>query len=287
MYTEAIHTKLFSLIALVALVMGAIPLQASAATGTVWEQGFEEHTDGWIDSNNGWYGVAERVSSGTNGIDSAEGDWHAIFTQSDETGPFSRFDNYRDSWSGPWTAEVAVYLDPALMDPGEGFDYSVAATHDGGGHLRDFIFHVTKDTSTGDLLIGGSNNTNFDPREDLENHNHYRVTEAGWYTLQHAFYDDGGVLAADLNLLDVDNNLLFTETRSQGSDTIPGVVGGNRYAWFTNIDVDGGIAVDSHSLVITLPDPASKLDCQMDWEMYGFKNQGQCVRFIETGKDSR
>jgi len=24
-----------------------------------------------------------------------------------------------------------------------------------------------------------------------------------------------------------------------------------------------------------------------DWEALGFKNQGQCVRFVETGKDSR
>jgi hypothetical protein len=23
------------------------------------------------------------------------------------------------------------------------------------------------------------------------------------------------------------------------------------------------------------------------WEAFGFKNQGQCVRFVETGKDSR
>lgn len=34
--------------------------------------------------------------------------------------------------------------------------------------------------------------------------------------------------------------------------------------------------------------PETKEDC-MDggWEKYGFSNQGQCVRFIETGKDSR
>jgi hypothetical protein len=24
-----------------------------------------------------------------------------------------------------------------------------------------------------------------------------------------------------------------------------------------------------------------------DWEALGFKNQGQCVRYVETGKDSR
>lgn len=34
--------------------------------------------------------------------------------------------------------------------------------------------------------------------------------------------------------------------------------------------------------------PATKVDCKKDaWKASGFKNQGQCVRFIETGKDSR
>ncbi len=35
-------------------------------------------------------------------------------------------------------------------------------------------------------------------------------------------------------------------------------------------------------------DPAGKDACKKGgWEAFGFKNQGQCVRFIETGKDSR
>jgi hypothetical protein len=35
-------------------------------------------------------------------------------------------------------------------------------------------------------------------------------------------------------------------------------------------------------------DPATKDDCKdVGWETYGFRNQGQCVRFIETGEDGR
>jgi hypothetical protein len=34
--------------------------------------------------------------------------------------------------------------------------------------------------------------------------------------------------------------------------------------------------------------PTTKDDCKDGgWENYGFKNQGQCIRFVETGKDSR
>ena len=36
------------------------------------------------------------------------------------------------------------------------------------------------------------------------------------------------------------------------------------------------------------PNPLAKDDCKKGGrEQYGFRNQGQCVRFIETGKDSR
>lgn len=73
------------------------------------------------------------------------------------------------------------------MAAGEGFDYAVAANGQDGNHLRDFIFHVTQDTSTGNLLVGGSNNTNFAPREDLDTLNHATIDASGWYTFEHKF----------------------------------------------------------------------------------------------------
>lgn len=36
------------------------------------------------------------------------------------------------------------------------------------------------------------------------------------------------------------------------------------------------------------PDPETRGDCRDEgYEQYGFKNQGQCIRFVTTGKDSR
>ncbi|HEX6575259.1 MAG TPA: hypothetical protein VF042_09830 [Gemmatimonadaceae bacterium] len=36
------------------------------------------------------------------------------------------------------------------------------------------------------------------------------------------------------------------------------------------------------------PDPAGKVDCKDgNWEEFGFVNQGQCIRFVNTNKDSR
>ncbi len=211
-----------------------------------YEQGFEKNTSSWLDLSDGAYGDITRVRSGYDGIKSADGKFHAIVTQDDvnESGPYTRFDGYSSDWSGDWTTQVKVYLDTS-MAAGEGFDYSVAATGSNDAHRRDFIFHVTKDTSTGDLLVGGSNNTNFDPKENLESGNHYVVDESGWYTFEHHFRDHNGVLAVDLNLKDQNGNVLWTETREDASDLIESVVGQNRYGWFTNIDVDGGVAIDS------------------------------------------
>lgn len=37
-----------------------------------------------------------------------------------------------------------------------------------------------------------------------------------------------------------------------------------------------------------LPDAQVKDDCKNGgWELYGFKNQGRCIQFVNTGKDSR
>jgi hypothetical protein len=35
-------------------------------------------------------------------------------------------------------------------------------------------------------------------------------------------------------------------------------------------------------------DPTTKDDCKNGgWELFGFRNQGQCIRFVNTGQDSR
>lgn len=44
-----------------------------------------------------------------------------------------------------------------------------------------------------------------------------------------------------------------------------------------------------HVITIVIDNDPDDMDvCKKDgWEAYGFENQGQCVRFVETGKDSR
>lgn len=208
-------------------------------------QDYSVNADGWYASNYAvgtWnYGLISVI----NGV--------GIFDDANDSGPFSRFDGYTSTWPvDGWVAETDIYLDPSWATS-SGFDYSVAANGSDNLHQRDFIFHVTKDASTGKLLVAGSNNTNFAVREDLENINHYEVTTAGWYTFRHTFRDAGGYLAVDLQLVDINGTVLFTETRSNAADLIPTEVGGNRYGWFTFIAVDGGIQVDNTKLFRCAP----------------------------------
>ena len=102
----------------------------------------------------------------------------------------------------------------------------MAATGTDNAHQRDFIFHIAKDTSTGKLLVGGSTGSAFQPRQHLETRIHAEVTTAGWYTLQHVFRDNAGVLAVDLKLLNAGGAVLVTIPLSEPADTIPGEVGG-------------------------------------------------------------
>lgn len=235
-------------------------MSGAAMAATVFDQGFETDTSGWLTGDTGWNGSIQREDATDLGVTPFEGSFAGRFSENgDGTGPFTRFDGYRDTFPGTYSAQAAIYLDP-MWSLGSGFDYAVASNGSDGLHQRDFIFHVTKDTSSGDLLVGGSNNTNFAPREDLDTFtNSFLVASSGWYIFEHLFRDDGGVLAVDLNLRNSSGGLLFTETRSTAADTIPGEIGGNRYGWFTDISVDNGILVDSTQLNVpaAVPLPAA------------------------------
>ncbi len=112
-----------------------------------FRQGFELNDAGVLDGDSGWYGNVQVVDS-FNGIAAPDGGSFAVLTQGaspDDTGPFTRFDGYRSDFVEGLTSEVKVYLSTDWA-AGEGFDYSVAANGSDGSYLRDFIFHVAKDS---------------------------------------------------------------------------------------------------------------------------------------------
>ncbi len=99
--------------------VAAILVAASAQAGVVFQQDFESGTGGWSDG--GVYGSITRVASGTNGVTSAGGSFHANVTGDPEpSGPYSFFDGARSTWPGEWTASLDIYLD-TNWGLGEGF----------------------------------------------------------------------------------------------------------------------------------------------------------------------
>ena len=194
----------------------------------------------------GGYGDAV-ISNGTDNIYSDDGTSFALLTAT-EYGPFSRLGGYRLDLSGGIQTTMRVYLNPS-WESGEGFDVSLAANGKDGQHRRDFVFHVAKDASTNQLLIGAGNNTDFSVPQDLEDGSHGVVGSFGWHNFVWNMYQGSdGALEVAMSVYDRSDRYIFTKVISDPSDTIDSLVGGNRYLWFTNIDVAGGIGVDDIAL---------------------------------------
>lgn len=201
-------------------------------------QGFETDTAGWN-------GPVVRVASGTNGVTSYNGSFHAEAGQ----GAFTRLGGYTSVFpSGGWTTSVAMYLDMA-QNPSSGtdkrIDYSVASSNQACDHRRDFIFHIGTDpTTAGRYAISASNNAPGWPSNP--GRSPIFVSASGWYVFEHVFRDNAGVLAVDLNVYDPSNVLVGTWMLSDPSDLVATIVGGNRYGWLVT-NAFGTIAIDDSS----------------------------------------
>lgn len=225
-------------------VSGAAVFGVSAAqAGVLYSNGFETNVTDWNAFGGSF--IASRVSSGTNGVTSQSGSFHA---ENSATGSASRWGGYNfgagnavpTAFQEYWT-EVGIYL-----DVGGGwanntrFDFSSAINNSAGTHNRDFIFnggfYNDNDGSPGTglnrFIFSASNNTQ--PGSAYAKNPAkapIAITASGWYTFQHHFYDNGGQLAADLFIINSSNTPVGMWTLSDPTDLIAGI-GGNRYGWF-------------------------------------------------------
>ena len=258
-----LHRTITSIWITVAIIAGAL-LFAPVHAALLYDQDFETDTAGWFAPNN--FGSIEQVSSGTNGVTSFEGNYHALLQGEADpnadffSAPYTFFGGPAGGLTGPvaFSTSLAIYLDLDWIH-GEGFDYSAAASRQDGSHLRDFIFHTYRidDGTDNAIIVGGTNNSNRTP-QNRSTSNHFAVTDSGWYLFEHLFYDLDGSLAVDLNLRDSAGDLLFTETRNNTADDFANIYGGNRYGWFSHVTIDGGTHIDAVTLqTVTVPEPAS------------------------------
>ena len=96
------------------------------------------------------------------------------------------------------------------------------------------------------------------------------------------------MLAVDLSILDAGGAVVHTWTLSDPSDVIGVTVGGNRYGWFAQNDFSF-LAFDNSRLSVAVGPPTSADQCKKGgWEQFNtprtFKNQGDCVSFVQNGK---
>ncbi|RKY21457.1 MAG: hypothetical protein DRQ55_04340 [Planctomycetota bacterium] len=228
-------------------------------------QGFETDLDGWeVFSSPSFF--ATRVPSGTDGVTSATGAWHATGSAMDGVQPAGNWGGYgghcdcaSSSCGGTefpqhgYTTVIDIYLDMAGgWATDTRFDFSSAINKPDGFHRRDFIFNAgfyeaadpaAPGSGTDRFIVSASNNSGQPPFNPPALP--VAITATGWYTFEHRFYAAAGnVLAVDLTITDTSGAVMGSWTRSDPSDIVGSTVGGNRYAWFATNEFDD-IAFDN------------------------------------------
>lgn len=251
---------------------------------TNYFNGFEVDTNNWFND-----GVEiNRVASGTGGITSADGSYHALASE----GAFTRWGGYESPFPADgYVTKLDIYLDMSLADgTDKRFDYSSAINNPAGFHRRDFIFSGgTIFGATGQWAVSASNNAPGWPNNPSRNP--ITISQTGWYTFEHTFQDNGsGVLEVVMKVKDSSDNVLGTWTLSDPSDVIGSTVGGNRYGWLVNsafvtLPFDNST---KYNIVPRVGPPSEKDQCKKDgWKIFNypvFKNQGDCVSFVQSNE---
>jgi hypothetical protein len=134
--------------------------------------------------------------------------------------------------------------------------------------LRDFIFNAgffndsdgSPGSGTNRFIISASNNSQ--PGSAYAKNparGPIAIAQTGWYTFEHYFYDDGGVLAVDMSIYTAGGTLVNSWTLSNPADLLAGV-GGNRYGW-VDYNKIRSLAIDNSELILgarqVIPEPGT------------------------------
>ena len=225
-------------------------------------QGFEVETGSWT-------GVT-RVASGTDGVTSKTGNFHAEAPQ----GPFPDGSGYIYWNAGDATvpagfvSSVDIYLN---LNSGASndtrFDWDVALSDNPGNFLRDFVFnggYYDQNDPTGNeprfVFSAGNNAGRANSYPSDPNHDPFAITSSGWYTFQHHFQDDNGVLRVDMTIQDANGVILKDWTISSGDPVGPGCCSAY-YDWFANQEFDflafDNVGLTQDAPVTPVPEPST------------------------------
>jgi hypothetical protein len=280
--------------AAMAVAVSCIVLMAAvqALAAIHYFQGFETDTYDWS--------LVNRVASGTNGIASAAGNFHAeadSVAAPGTTGDSTHFGGYESTFpAGGYTTSMDVYLDVSAANANDTrFDWSSAINKPDGTHRRDFVFNAgfyndADATGSGPRFVINASTNATRSGAFPKNSGSFSIFTTGWYTFEHHFYKiAGGVLAVDLRITELDGTVLKTWTRSDATDIIGTTVGGHRYGWLV-IQEFPILAIDNVSL-LSVNQAGNVSACKSDgWQQLTradgsiFTNQGDCIQYVNTGK---
>ena len=256
----------YAVLSIGTLVFATLAAWSGLASGTVlYTNGFETDTAGWTG--------ATRVASGTNAITSSDGSFHATSS----TTAFTTFGGYNFGAGNSvptafkeYSTSIDIYLNiGAGLANNTRFDFSSAINTSAGTFMRDFIFNAGfynalditgPGAGTDRFIISASNNSQ--PGSAFAKNpakNPIAIATTGWYTFEHHFYDNAGILAVDMSIFDASNTLVNSWIVSDPVDAIAGV-GGNRYGWFDYNQINS-LAFDNSQLITIdaarVPEPGS------------------------------
>jgi hypothetical protein len=146
-----------------------------------------------------------------------------------------------------------------MAHPDSRFDWSSAINNTSGQHRRDFVFNVGTD-ALGFVMSGSNNTTRCGAFPANPGRTPIQITTSGWYTFEHMFTGvPGGPLTVILRVMPAGTNVpLGVWTLSDPSDIIGGTVGGNRYGWFAQNEIDE-LAIDNSERTGTLSTPGCEV----------------------------
>lgn len=259
----AFISTLYAAVALVCIV--ASP---TAEAALLYSNGFETNISGW-DAFGGSYD-ATRVASGTNGISSASGSFHAENSAAGSAGNWGGYNYGAGAGVATVFQEYTTSAD-IFLDVGGGwandtrFDFDSAINDNNGNFLQDFIFNAGfYNDATGPgagtnrfVISTGNNSQPGNAYAKNPGHDPIAISTTGWYTFQDHFFDNGGLLFADMSIYDASNTLVNSWTLG-GTHAIAGV-GGNRYGWF-DYNQFSTLAFDNTELRVAdavVPEPAT------------------------------
>jgi hypothetical protein len=252
--------KLRPFVIAIALVI-ALPAVVSAdAPPGPYFNGFETNTAGWFNFSGG---TISREPSGYNttppggyadGIASASGTSHARLGKDPSPdicayrGPFTNWGGYSSIFpTGGYTTRVDVYLDVAWAAThfDQRFDWSSAVNNTSGSHRRDFVFNAGTEP-TGFVISGSNNGSRCDSFPSNPGRTPIHIFASGWYTFEHSFAGISGLpLTVTMRVIQKSTNTTMGMwVLSDPSDIIGTTVGGNRYGWFVQNEIDD-LAIDN------------------------------------------